>query len=162
MRDMGTATMTHRTQTDAGHSMRGDARPGLGAATELEMADGHHRDQIGIVIRRLQHGIVLAVAGEIDLATAPIVERALRRAEESHDLVAIDLSRTSFMDSTGLHVIMAANLRLSERGGRLVIIQGPPQVNRIFELTGLSDHLDLVRDETELERFGASPSSRKL
>jgi anti-anti-sigma factor len=135
--------------------------------TELESANGHSRDQIGIAIRPLEHGIVVAVSGEIDLATAPTVERELLRAEESHDLVAIDLRNTSFMDSTGLHAIMATHLRLRERGGQLVIVQGPPQVRRIFELTGLSDHLAMVGDETELERLAADrnqlqPPSRTL
>jgi len=120
--------------------------------TELESANGHLRDHIGIVTRRMEHGIVLVVSGEIDLVTAPTVERELLRAEESHDLVVIDLSKTSFLDSTGLHAIMEANLRLRDRGGRLYIVQAPPQISRLFELTGLSDHLDVVRDETELER----------
>jgi anti-anti-sigma factor len=119
---------------------------------ELESANGHSRDQIGVVRRRLGHGIVLVVSGEIDVATAPTVEREMLSAEESHDLVAIDLSETSFMDSTGLHLIMEANRRLRERGGRLFIVQGPPQVSRLFELTGLSDHLDLVSNESELGR----------
>jgi anti-anti-sigma factor len=126
--------------------------------SELEGANGHSPDQIDlirIVSRRLGHGIVLEVSGEIDLATAPMVERELVRAEESHDLVAIDLSRTSFVDSTGIHAIMAAHLRLRERGGRLLVVQGPPQVRRVFELTGLSDHLDIARNDSELERFAA-------
>ena len=122
----------------------------------------HARDQIGIVSRQLERGIVLLVSGEIDLATAPTVERELLRAEESHDLVAIDLSETSFIDSTGLHAIMAANQRLRERGGQLLIVQGPPQVSRLFELTGLGDHLDLVRTETELERLAANGNRPRL
>jgi anti-sigma B factor antagonist len=124
--------------------------------TELESVNGHSPDQIAIVSRRLAHGIVLVLSGEIDLATAPAVERELLRAVESRDLVAIDLSNISFMDSTGIHVIIKAHQRLRERGGRLLVVQGPPQVTRIFELTGLNDHLDIVRDETALERLTAN------
>jgi anti-sigma B factor antagonist len=127
---------------------------------ELEKNDPS-RDQIRIVNRRLEHWTVVVVAGEIDLETAPTLEHELLRAEESHDLVAIDLSATSFLDSTGLHAIMAANLRLRERGGRLVIVEGPPQVSRLFKLTGLSNHLDLVRDETELERLAANGNGQR-
>jgi anti-anti-sigma factor len=118
-------------------------------------------DQIAIVNRRLGPWIVVVVSGEIDLATAPTLERELLRAEESHDLVAIDLSATSFLDSTGLHAIMTANLRLRERGGRLLIVEGPPQVSRLFTLTGLNHHLDLVRDEIELERLAANGNGRR-
>jgi anti-anti-sigma factor len=126
---------------------------------ELE-SNERSRDQIAIVSRPLGRGIVVVVSGEIDLATAPTVERELLQAEESHDLVAIDLSATTFMDSTGLHAIMAADLRLRERGGRLLIVKGPPQVSRLFELTGLSNHLHLVRDETELGRLAANGNDR--
>ena len=67
--------------------------------------------------------------------------------------------------TTGLHAILAANRRLRECGDRLLIVRGPPQVSRVFELTGLSNHLDIVPNETELERVAASgndphPSSR--
>lgn len=120
--------------------------------TERESGNGHFPERFGIVRRRLEDGIVLVVSGEIDLVTAPTVERELLSAEESHVLIAIDLRNTSFLDSTGLHAIVAANLRLRERDGRLFIFQGPPQVSRVFELTGLSDHLDVVRDEAELEQ----------
>jgi anti-sigma B factor antagonist len=118
-------------------------------------ADGHSHDLIGIVSRQLEHGIIISVSGEIDLATAPVVERELRRAGESHDLVAIDLRKTSFLDSTGLHAILAADHRLRESGGRLLIVRGPPQVSRLFELTGLSSHLDIVQNDSELARFAA-------
>jgi anti-sigma B factor antagonist len=94
--------------------------------TELEIVSGHSRDQVEIVPRALEHGIVLVVSGEIDLATAPAIERELLRAEESHDLVALDPSKISFRDSTGLHAIIAANLRLRARGGRLLAASQRP------------------------------------
>jgi anti-anti-sigma factor len=121
----------------------------------MEVASLNGPSQVGIVSRRLKRGIVLVMSGEIDLLSAPAVEHALLRAEEVHDLVAIDLRRVSFLDSTGLHLITEANARLRERGGRLLIVEGPPQVSRVFELTGLSGHLDVVADEPELERVAA-------
>jgi len=114
------------------------------------------QSQVGIAHRRLKRGIVLVLSGEIDLMSAPTLERELLRAEESHDLVAIDLSDISFLDSTGLHLITAASLRLRERGGRLLVVQGPPQISRLFELSGLTDHLELVASDPELERVAAA------
>lgn len=99
----------------------------------------------------LRKGIVIVVCGEVDLATTRVVEEKLLRAEESHDLVVLDLSRTSFMDSTGLHMIVAAERRLRERGGRLVVVEGPPQVRRLLKLTHIADHLELVHDVAALE-----------
>jgi anti-anti-sigma factor len=113
--------------------------------TESEGVNGQP-DQIEIVSRLLAHGVVLAVSGEIDIATAPTVERELRQAEASHDFVVIDLSEVSFMDSTGLHLIVAANRRLSERGGRLFVVEGSPQIRRLFEVTRLAEQVELVQD----------------
>lgn len=126
------------------------------SAMTMTGVDVHGPDQIAIETRPLPQGVVIEVSGEVDLATASTLERELLRAEQAHWVVAIDLTNVSFLDSTGLHAIMDANLRLRDRGGRLLIVQGPPQVSRVFELTGLSDHLDLVPDEAELGRLAAS------
>jgi anti-anti-sigma factor len=124
---------------------------------ELENPVGPPSGELEVIARQLDDGIVLEVRGEIDLATARIVEQKLLRAEEAHDLVALDLTETSFIDSTGLHVIVAASRRLRGRGGRLVVVEGPPQVRRLFDVTGLANHLELVRDATDLERVGVIP-----
>lgn len=117
------------------------------------MAEGEHFDgrrKVDVVSRPVHDGIVVAVRGEIDLATVDVVEQELRRAEESHDRVVLDLSRTSFMDSTGVYLIIAVNSRLQKRGASLVVAPGPPQIRRLFELTGLADHVELISDTTEL------------
>jgi len=82
---------------------------------------------------------------------AAFINRATRRGQRSR--IAIDLSKASFLDSTALHAILAANLRRREHGGRPLILQGLPQVSRLFELIGLSDHLNVIRNETELEQL---------
>ena len=124
--------------------------------SEVEALDGHLNGEIEIVSRRLHNGIVLGVSGEVDLATARAVEHELFRAEESNDLVALDLTQTSFMDSTGLQMIIAANRRLRKRGGRLLVVQVPPQIRELFELTGLADQVELVHDAAELHRASES------
>jgi anti-sigma B factor antagonist len=112
--------------------------------------NGDGRAAIDISSRRLKAGIVIAVCGEIDLATAPVVEQHLLDAGASHDLVALDLSETSFMDSTGLHMLFTTDRALRERGGRLVVLREPPQIRRLFELTRLIDHVELVDSATDL------------
>lgn len=97
-------------------------------------------------------GVVLALSGELDLATAPVVEDELRRADASQDLIVLDLRHLTFMDSTGIRTLVAADRRARERGAALVIVQGSRQVRRLFELSGLTDHLQVVdgdaRDST--------------
>jgi anti-sigma B factor antagonist len=93
--------------------------------------------------RRLDGGILLAVDGDVDLATASIVEDELRRAEHSQELVVIDLRGVSFMDSTGIRMLISADRRMREQGGSLQIIHVPAHVYRLFELVGITDHLSI-------------------
>jgi anti-anti-sigma factor len=82
--------------------------------------------------------------GELDLATAPEVADALAEASRGAALVILDLSEITFMDSRGLQVICTAKDRLSEVDGRLVIIPGGRQVQRLFELTNIDRRLEFV------------------
>ena len=93
--------------------------------------------------RRLDRGILVALHGDVDLATASIVEDELRRAEHSEKRVVIDLREVSFMDSTGIRTLISADRRLRERGGSLQIIRVPAHVHRLFELVGITDHLTI-------------------
>jgi anti-sigma B factor antagonist len=83
-------------------------------------------------------------SGELDMASAPQLAKAL--SEVPHDCVAVilDLSELEFMDSTGLQTILSANARLTAAGCRLVLIPGCHQVQQIFELTGTHQQLEFV------------------
>jgi anti-anti-sigma factor len=48
------------------------------------------------------------------------------------------------MDSTGLRVVASADTRARQDGRRLVIVQGPPAVRRVFEITRLAERLEMV------------------
>ena len=87
----------------------------------------------------------VSVAGELDLATAPQLERKLRERQSQARLVVLDLRELSFMDSSGVNAIVDANIRAQREGGRLVILRGPPHVDRLFSLTGVDRELD-IRD----------------
>ncbi len=86
----------------------------------------------------------MALTGELDLATTPRAEQALRNAEAGHEVVVLDLRQVSFIESTGLKMMFAADGRLRERGGCLVVLEGSRQVHRLLEMTGLSERLTVV------------------
>jgi anti-anti-sigma factor len=93
----------------------------------------------------LEDGVRLRLAGELDVATAPLAEDALRTAEAREPAtLAIDLAGLTFMDSTGLRLVMAADTRAREAGRRLVVVRGPDAVQRVFELTGVDERIELV------------------
>jgi anti-sigma B factor antagonist len=94
----------------------------------------------------------LAFAGEFDIATAPHVEEELARVEgERPALIVLDLRGLEFMDSTGLRAIVAADARAREDGRRVAIVRGPEAVQRIFEVTGLEERLEIVDDPAAVE-----------
>lgn len=86
----------------------------------------------------------IRVAGELDLATAPRLDRALQKAEARARRVVLDLRALTFMDCSGVGVIAESNNRARETGGRLLLVRGPAHVDRLFALTGAADALEIV------------------
>jgi anti-sigma B factor antagonist len=87
------------------------------------------RDQDGEVVK-------LRLYGELDLASAALLQGELEDVEalDSRRLV-IDLGGLEFMDSTGLHLLLAAVKRSLANGHELFLRRGPRSVHRIFEVT---------------------------
>ncbi|MGN6872722.1 MAG: STAS domain-containing protein [Solirubrobacteraceae bacterium] len=86
--------------------------------------------------------VVVALAGELDLPVAPLVRDALVRAlREPYQRLIIDLSGLTFIDSSGLYAILHADKRCREAGRMLTIRPGPPNVQKVFELTNTIDCL---------------------
>jgi anti-anti-sigma factor len=101
----------------------------------------------------VEHGTCTAwiqLTGELDLATAPILQWHLRDALAHARMVVLDLRQLSFMDAAGLHVICDASESAEAQDRRLVLVRGPAQVDRVFTLTGLSEKLYMV-DVAELD-----------
>ena len=83
---------------------------------------------------------VVAPAGDLDRTTAEFLDEQLAKAEASAARqVILDLSELTFMDSTGLRLILAADARSRADSNRLRLVRGPRQVQRVFELTGMTD-----------------------
>lgn len=83
------------------------------------------------------------VAGEVDIASTPKLDRMLREFQREAQLVVLDLRDVAFMDSSGVHVIVDASIRAREAVRRLVLLRPPPGIDRMFALTGASEHLEI-------------------
>jgi anti-sigma B factor antagonist len=84
------------------------------------------------------------VAGELDIATSPELDEVLEGAQDSARLVVLDLRAVTFIDSTAVHVILHAAGRGRRTGGRLMLVRGPSQVERVLTLTGASDKVSIL------------------
>jgi anti-sigma B factor antagonist len=80
------------------------------------------------------------VLGELDVDTTPELDRMLR--EPQSQLIVLDLRELAFMDSSGVHTIVNASARARQLGRRLVVLRGPPDVDRVFKLTGNSSDVE--------------------
>lgn len=89
--------------------------------------------------------LLVTATGEVDLATAPALRQALNDAADTTTAhVTADLRAVTFLDSTGLGVLIATHRRLADAGGQLVIRCANDRVLRVFHITGLDDVLTIV------------------
>ena len=87
--------------------------------------------------------IRVCVRGELDLASGPRLSEALRRLHERGDRVLLDLDELSFIDMSGLRVVLAAAERASRDGEEFAVTRGSSQVRRLIALVQLDGHLPL-------------------
>jgi anti-sigma B factor antagonist len=106
-----------------------------GAPAVLTLTSRHRGDDV-----------LVEVSGEIDLATAPVVEQAIAEAfstdghGDGHGVdVVVDLHGVEFMGSTGLSVLLTAQAELAGAGLVLSLVDPSPVVTRTLELAGLAD-----------------------
>jgi len=118
--------------------------------------------EFGIEDRRVADGIhLVAVTGEIDLFTAPeFKQRMGTPIEEGVGRLIVDLSGTTFIDSSSLGVLIGAHRRLKQRNGSLVVVCDNDTIVKTFKITGLDGVFTLVRsldDALDGDAVGAGP-----
>jgi anti-anti-sigma factor len=86
----------------------------------------------------------VAAVGELDIATVEMLDKAVRDIEDTGQMIVLDLSGLSFIDSTGLRLVIDLNERYGGETDRLRIIAGSPAVERLLDIAGLRDRLPLI------------------
>lgn len=84
----------------------------------------------------------LAVVGEIDAHTAPVLAAAI--AECSQDTVVVDMSDVEFVDSSGLRVLIEAHQAADEAGRAIQLARPSVPVSRLLEISGVRDYLVVI------------------
>jgi anti-sigma B factor antagonist len=94
----------------------------------------------GVSVDFMETQAVLRVRGEVDMDTAPelnaLVDAVIRQGYRS---VVLDMALLAFMDASGLRVIASGASRLRPSGGEVVLRSPPPIVQRILDITRLTD-----------------------
>ena len=101
---------------------------------------------LNTTISRRPGEVVLTLAGEIDMLTAPTFEAAADAMGAGRSVTLVfDMAGVTFMDSTGLTIIAGTLRRLNRVGGRLCIRGASPMICRLLEITGIvqSENLEI-------------------
>jgi anti-sigma B factor antagonist len=94
-----------------------------------------------------EDGVRIEVWGELDLSTSPRLAEALRRELDGGNSVTLDLSKVTFIDSTGLNVLITAARACEENGCTIALGPDlPAQIRRVFEITGIDGVFPLASD----------------
>jgi anti-sigma B factor antagonist len=93
--------------------------------------------------------VIVALAGEIDLYTAPRLQSELASvlAGAEPTRLSVDMSAVEFCDSTGMNVLLAAHRRATEQGGSLDLVGPRPAVRKILQVTGLETVFTVLKDQ---------------
>jgi anti-sigma B factor antagonist len=110
---------------------------------------------VGFAVRVAERpggGSVATVLGELDVASAPELRRALEPAIDADGELELDLRACSFVDSIGIATLVMAARRLSEDGRKLRIRGARQRVRKIFDLAGLTAHSGVVFEPEDGDR----------
>lgn len=101
--------------------------------------------RLHIGVRTDARATVIALAGELDLASAPALRAQLEDTIGSRvELVILDLRGVDFMDSTGVAVLIRARQAARDSWQRFALVRGGHQVDRLFRITSLDQHFMIV------------------
>jgi anti-sigma B factor antagonist len=92
---------------------------------------------------------VIVPEGDIDLKTAPAVRAELEAAQAEAGRVVLDLRQVAFMDSSGIRLLVEAQIAAERDGFAFAVVRGPAPVQRLFDLAGLEGRLALVDDPAQ-------------
>jgi anti-anti-sigma factor len=98
-----------------------------------------------LVITAIEGGLELV--GEIDARTAPALNDRLTQHLASAPGVRLDVRGVTFMDSSGLRVLLGATEASRANGGDLVLLSPTPIVIRLLDISGLGGHFSVLRDD---------------
>jgi anti-sigma B factor antagonist len=122
-------------------------------------SDGRDVDRFRVEITPDRDVVRVSPLGEIDMSTAGKLAGEMQGLRRSgFACTVLDLRGATFIDSTGLHAILDEHAAAKADGVDFEIVPGPPQVQRIFDVTGLAARLPFLNGGNG--NNGAMPSPR--
>jgi anti-sigma B factor antagonist len=108
-------------------------------------------EPFGVQVQFVERSARVTVTGELDLLTAPELERALERVVAGGaERVVLDLRALAFLDSTGIAVIIRFRHRAETAGAAVAIVRGRSGVHRVFIISGVEEQFVFLESPDEL------------
>jgi anti-sigma B factor antagonist len=101
-------------------------------------------------MERREGASIVALSGELDIATEAQAMAELARAMDGCDVLIADLRGLEFLDSSGVRVLLATDLRAREHGTRFGVVRGEGMVARLLEVTRISQRFPVVDEPDAL------------
>ena len=105
------------------------------------MSDVSGPPPFSVAVDRRDHALVVAPSGELDIATVGEVRAAFASATADVRTFVLDLAAVSFIDTSGISLVIEQQQRAEAAGHRFRIVRGTDEVQRLFEISGLLSRL---------------------
>jgi anti-anti-sigma factor len=108
--------------------------------------DAAESDQLVLTTTREGTAVLVAVAGELDAHSVPSLQALTSKLiSDGYVRVSLDMSRTTFIDSAGLRVLIELQATLKQQGDGELVLQAPGDaVTRLLQIAGLSEHFSVT------------------
>ncbi len=106
---------------------------------------------MGFQVETIQNIVVIRPNGELDLHLADQLRDSIDEALDVHNshYLIVNLGNVSYIDSSGLGVLLGRYKRLAAKGGKVLLVAPSPQVKKVLELSGLFRIMDTFLTEQE-------------
>ena len=111
-------------------------------------------DDLAVEVRHLGTSVEIAISGELDIASSPAVRRQLADLLRNRpEIAVVDLRNVGFIDSSGIHALLASRTHAIAAGARFVVIRPTGPADRAFALSGLEELFpQMERPDTAADR----------
>lgn len=98
-------------------------------------------------VREVEGAVLVGLFGELDISEVEEAEGALAAAEARQpEVLVLDLRGLEFLDSSGIRLVVEADLRSRREGRRFIVVRGPEPVHRVFTIALLERRLEFVEE----------------
>ena len=129
-------------------------------AMDVHFTVGEPNDPLSVDTEELPEGIVVHVSGEVDLGNADRLKGAIQPAVSNCLNVILDVSHLTYIDSSGLYVLLGANKELRRNKCQLVVVGADPMIAKVMLIFGFDRVMPLVSSLEEATNLLRNDSSK--